>query len=99
MKKPQVNSTSTPQVFFPEFPYSPTGTVKKKDYSEDQKRALAMGQCPYCDTDETDAEGFIFGGPDDREGGFVDCYLCKVRIAWIDNPYEAEEQSYENDPA
>lgn len=99
MKKPQVNSTSSHDVFYPEFPYSPTGTVKKKDYSEDQKRNLATGLCPYCDTDDNEVEGFVFGGPDGREGGFLECYHCKVRIAWIDNPYEAEEQRYGNDPA
>lgn len=93
IKKPQVSSM-TPEVFSPVFPYSPTGTVKKKQFTEDQKIALQMGQCPYCDTDDTDVEGFIFGGSDDREGGFLDCGHCKVRIAWIDNPYEAEEQNY-----
>ena len=71
--------------------------VKKKQFTEDQKAALAIGLCPYCDTDDTDTQGFfIFGGSDDREGGLLDCAHCKIRIAWIDNPYEAEEQRYDD---
>jgi hypothetical protein len=95
-QKPQVNSTSRQEVFFPVFPDTPTGQVKKVDYSHSARMALSIGRCPYCDTDETEAEGFFFGGSDDREGGFLDCEFCGVRIAWIDNPFEAEVQWYED---
>lgn len=96
MKKLQVNSTSTREVFFPDFPYHPTHKPKKRDYSEDQKRALENGRCPICDTDDNEVEGFMFGGSDNRNGGFLDCYHCKIRVAWIDNPFEAEEQRYDD---
>lgn len=56
---------------------------------EDGQRALQEGICPYC---EGWLEGTAFTGEDDRNGGLVFCEGCKVRFAWIDNPFECEIQ-------
>lgn len=76
-----------------EMPDSPPWEVREKEFGEQAQLQLWEGQCPYCNTN--DIEGFNFGGSDDREGGFIECHHCKVRISWIDNPYEASEQWYE----
>lgn len=93
MKKPQVNSTSRPVLMLREMPDSPPWEIKEKEFGELARLQLWQGLCPYCDTNEV--EGFNFGGSDEREGGFLECQYCKVRISWIDNPYEASEQWYE----
>lgn len=59
--------------------------------SEEGQRALEGGLCPYCDGFLEDNQGFIEDGPDgQREGGLCACDSCKVRFAWINNPFECE---------
>lgn len=94
MQKLQVNSTSTAQSILQKMMDPPTGETRNVHFGEVAQLVLNMGRCPYCDTDEI--EGFQFGGSDNREGGFLDCPYCKVRIAWIDSPFEAEEQWYDH---
>ena len=56
---------------------------------EQGQRALEEDRCPYCDGS---LEGMQFTGEDDRNGGLVSCEGCKLRFAWIDNPFECEVQ-------
>lgn len=53
---------------------------------EKQRKSLDMFNCPFCGTHFD--SGFIFGGSDNREGGFSFCEECQVEFSWIDNPFE-----------
>jgi len=63
---------------------------RKAHISTAGQEALANEQCPYC---ETDLEyGHTFQQEDGRQGGLMNCPFCKIRFAWIDNPFECEIQ-------
>lgn len=56
--------------------------------TSDGQASLEALICPFCEADIEN--GFLFGGPDGRCGGFGTCYQCNLEFAWIDNPFECD---------
>ena len=54
------------------------------------QEALYLDRCPFCDADSDDTRRFE--QEDGRMGGLLHCACCRLRISWIDAPFEYEVQ-------